>query len=90
MNAADDLAILYADFGETVTVDGNQITAIFDGGYIEQGVASTQPSLRCRASDLAGVAIGDTAVRGAVNYIIRRMEPLAPDELEIRLVLEKQ
>lgn len=85
-----DLAGLYADFGESVTVAAATITAIFDGGYADAlDMAGTQPTLRCRASDVASVAHGAAVVRAGVNYTVRGKQPLAPDELETRLVLER-
>jgi hypothetical protein len=88
---APSLALIYAQFGEPVTIAGSPVTAIFDGGFINAlDVSSTQPSLRCRNADIAGVAVGATVVRGAVNYLVRVIEPVAPDELEKRLVLERQ
>lgn len=91
MDFAPSLALLYAQFGEPVTVAGSPVVAIFDGGYLASlDVQGTQPSLRCRAADVASVAVGATVVRGATSYLVRVIEPLAPDELEKRLVLERQ
>lgn len=91
MDAVDDLAIFYADFGETVTVRGIARTCIFDGGYIaEFGVASNQPSLRSLAADALVDEVGDTVVRAGVSYVLRGIQPIAPDELEVRLILERQ
>lgn len=90
MNFAADLPAFYFDFGETVTVAGASITAIFGGGYAEvEGVAGTRPTLRCRATDVAAVSVGAAVVRGAVSYVVRGIEPLAPDELEVLLILER-
>jgi hypothetical protein len=85
------LALIYAQFGEPVTIAGSPVTAIFDGGYIAAlDVQSTAPALRCRASDIAAVAVGATVARAGVSYVVRAIEPVAPDELEKRLVLERQ
>lgn len=90
MSFAADLPAFYADFGETVTVAGSQITAIWSGGYVEvDGVAGTRPLLRCRASDVAAVSVGATVLRGAVSYTVRGIQPVAPDELETVLILER-
>jgi len=89
--AAAALAENYAVLGELVTVDGDDITAIFDGGYAESlDAAGTAPSLRCIAADVAAVAVGDTVVRDGITYKVRNLLPIAPDELETRLVLERQ
>lgn len=90
MQFASHLAALYATFGEPVTVAGSPITAIFDGGYAEAaGVAGTQPSLRCRASDVAAVVRGAAVVRASVNYTVVNIEPLPPDQIETRLILQR-
>jgi hypothetical protein len=85
------LALIYAQFGEPVTIAGAPVSAIFDGGYVSAlDVQSTAPSLRCRTADIGAVAVGATVVRGAITYLVRAIEPVAPDELERRLVLERQ
>lgn len=89
MTFATDLAAAYAQQGESVTVDGTAVTAFFDGGYVDVlGVAGRMLSLRCMTSDVAGVAVGDTVVRGAVSYTVREVQTIPPDELETRLGLE--
>lgn len=83
------LAALYATHGELVTVAGSPITAIYDGGYVgSHGVACTQPSLRCMAADVVSVTIDAAVVRGSVSYTVRGIEPMPPDEMETRLILE--
>jgi hypothetical protein len=91
VNFAGDLSAFYADFGESVTVAGSSISAIFDSGYGEAAgiVAGTVPRLRCRASDVSGVAIGAAVVRAGTNYTVRGREAVPPDELETVLVLER-
>lgn len=85
-----DLSAFYADFGEPVTVAGSPLTAIYSGGYLETlGVAGTAPFLRCIASDVVGVMPGAPVVRAGVNYTLRERQPVAPDELEVILVLER-
>lgn len=90
MTFADDLPALYADFGETVTIAGASAVAIFNGGYAEaEDVAGTNPSLRCKASDVSGTAIGATVVRAGVTYTVRGKQPIPPDEVETVLILER-
>lgn len=90
MSFVGDLSAFYADFGESVTVAGSPITAIFSGGYAEAlDVAGTQPTLRCIAADVSGVALGAAVVRAGVNYTVRGKQPVAPDELETVLILER-
>ena len=84
------LAGAYAALGESVTVDGSSVTAIFDAGYADAfDVSGTALSLRCITSDVSGVAVGDAVVRAAVNYTVRAIQPIAPDALETRLILER-
>lgn len=91
MDAADDLAIFYQHFGEAVTVRGIARTCIFDGGYVDVlGVAATQPTLRSMAADAIADEAGDAVVRKGTTYAIRDIQPIAPDELEVRLILERQ
>ena len=90
MNVTADLSQLYADFGEPVTIAGAPVTAIFDGGYVAAlDVASTTPTLRCIASTVASVTEGAAVVRAGTNYVVRGIEPIAPDERETRLILER-
>lgn len=90
MTFASDLAAAYAQEGETVTVDGADVKAFFDAGYLDAlGVAGTQLSLRCVASTVSGVAIGDSVVRDGTTYTVRDMQTIWPDELETRLILER-
>jgi 2-methylisocitrate lyase-like PEP mutase family enzyme len=88
MDVAADLSALYAAHAEPVTVDTVPVRAFFDGGYAEAfDAAGTAPSLRCIAADVAGVAVGDAVVRAGVNYTVRNVLLLPPDEMEVRLVL---
>jgi hypothetical protein len=91
MDFAPSLALIYATFGEPVTIAAAPLTAIFDGGYADAlAVQGTAPSLRVRTSDAASIAVGATVLRGATTYVVRVIEPVAPDELEKRLILERQ
>lgn len=90
MTFATDLAAAYAAQAETVSVGTASVAAFFDGGYGEAyDVAGTFPSLRCIASDVSAVAVGATVVRDGVTYTVRNRLPIAPDELETRLILER-
>ena len=90
MSFASDLAALYGDFSETVTISGNAVTAIYDGGYAEAlDATGIRPTLRCIASTVVSVSVGATLVRNGVTYTVRGKEPIAPDELETRLILER-
>lgn len=90
MSFSSDLAGLYGDFSETVTINGSAASGIFDGGYSETlDVAGTRPTLRCIASAVVSVNAGATVIRNGVTYTVRGKEPIAPDELETRLILER-
>lgn len=90
MSFATDLPSLYSDFGESCTIAGNAVTAIFDGGFVQAfDVSGTQPTLRCIKSTVASVTVGAAVVRAGVNYVVRGIELIAPDELETRLILER-
>lgn len=91
MDFAPSLALIYAQFGEPVLVAGFPVTAIFDGGYADAlSVQGTLPAIRVRAADVSAVTVGASVVRGTTTYLVRVIEPVAPDELEKRLVLERQ
>ena len=80
-----------SEFAEVLTIGTSTASCIFDGGYAETlDAAGIAPSLFCIRSSVTGVAIGDTTVRGGVTYTIRNILPEPPDEVMVRLVLEKQ
>jgi hypothetical protein len=88
-NAVAALRINYAVLGELITVAGETVKAFFESGYAESfDVAGTAPTVRCIAADVPTVEVGDAVVRDGTSYTVRNVIPLAPDELELRLVLE--
>lgn len=53
------------------TINGNAAGVLFDNAYIESnGVASRDPIVHAKESDLAGVPLGAPVVLNAVNYKI--------------------
>jgi hypothetical protein len=93
MSFADDLTIMYADFGEAVTIDSVSKRVIFDRGWVDAGglgVAGNDPSCRVASASAAAITNASTLVRGATTYKVRRIEPIPPDEAETRLILEEQ
>ena len=66
-------------FGQAVTVAGQSVQAVFDNGFalgsVGIGMAGTQPTLRMLTADLPADPVGQTAVVGAVNYLIAAHEP---------------
>ncbi len=74
-----DLAL--ADWGETVTVGGAEITAIFDEPFaaaspFDHGVESSGPQISCRTSDLPDGTDHGTAVtvRGSSYTVSGRQD----------------
>jgi hypothetical protein len=65
--------------GKVVTVAGQSVQAVFDNGFslgsVGIGMAGTQPTLRMLTADLPADPVGQTAVVGAVNYLIAAHEP---------------
>lgn len=85
-----DLSAAYSVLGESVTVDGSAVTAIFDTGYADAfDVAGQATSLRCISTDVSSTSVGDSVVRDAVTYTVRAIRPIAPDAAETRLILER-
>lgn len=71
VETADDRAAMLADFGEVVTVDGANVTAIIDREYIESlDVQGYRPVLYVRTVDITGADEGDAVVAGGVNYTV--------------------
>ena len=80
------------DFALDATYDGaTAVRVIFDNAYLEGvDIAGTNPVATGKASDFpAGTCIGKTLLVGAVNYIIRRREPV-DDGLFVQLQLEQE
>lgn len=85
-----DLAAMYAEWGEAVTLDGTPRSAILD---LDQGeafaVAGPELALRCIAAEVESLAVGAAAVVRGVSYRVRVNELLGPAGLERRLRLER-
>jgi hypothetical protein len=91
VNVLDDLAASYEALGEPAVVAGSPpIIVIFSGGQVDAiTLAAPQRMLRCRASDAAAVTEGAPVVFRGRSFTVRAMEPVAPDELETMLILER-
>jgi len=79
-------------FAVDATYDGaTAVRVIFDNAYLGQvDIAGTNPVATGKASDFpAGTCIGKALAINAVNYIIRRREPV-DDGLFVQLQLEQQ
>lgn len=77
---ADRLAML-RDFGVTVTHSGGSFTAIFDRAFEllqfegVAGVATTQPRLLARTSDVSALARGTALTVDGVNFKLEEHQP---------------
>jgi len=73
-NSADLLAML-GDFGQTVTVSEDDITAIYDEDYVESlDIAGVRPLLHCRSTDVADVIQGDDVEVAGVDYLVAKVQ----------------
>jgi len=80
----DDLLEIFTDNGETISVNGVDIKAIFDADYFEllgseqAGVQGTRPGAECRTSDVSAVSVGDPVIVDGVSYTVIRPEKKGP------------
>lgn len=80
-----DRSAFLADFGQAITIaDGSPtetFTAIFDNAYITAefgaavGVASREPVLLARTTDVSSLANDTSLTIGGVSYLLKRQEP---------------
>jgi hypothetical protein len=75
MAFTEDLTVFLADFGETVTLDGVSVTAVFDVEYVRAdagplGMASTSPALTVPTDSVPASPIGKPVVARSVSYTI--------------------
>jgi hypothetical protein len=66
-------------FGQTVTLNGESVTAVFDDGYrmanVGIGMSGTQPALTMLTADVEGDPVGQTVVVGDDEYTVATHEP---------------
>ncbi len=88
----DDTA-LYADvMGEAMTLNGSPVQAIFDSQsetVADEGVVTLTPAVTLAASAAPSAAVGQSLVRQAVTYTVRRVLRLPPDGAMLRLELTR-
>lgn len=75
-----DRANFLADFGESVTVSGNAITAMMDNEWLSEAVGgleidSLEPALLCRATDVSSSVNGDAVTARGTAYTIKDTQP---------------
>lgn len=76
----ENTAAFFADFGQSATVGGVVVSAIFDAAYSPgtvgvTGMASSQPMLTLPTANVPANPVGTAVVVGAVNYTIGAHEP---------------
>lgn len=95
MSVDTDISTFYGDewtstatltHGVTVT----SISVIFDraGAVVQAGemeVQTAAPAARCKATDVASAAEGDTLVISSATYYVVRVEPLNTEETLLHL-----
>lgn len=80
MPFTEDLTVFLADFGETVTLNGVAVTAVFDADYASAGagplgLASTSPALTVPTASVPASPVGKPAVVRGVSYTIAEHHP---------------
>lgn len=87
MAFAEDLTVLFADFGEAVLVNGTAAVGIFNTStdLAQSAVLADGPSLELPATVAA--AEGQTVVVRSVNYRVRQVLDQPPDGRLRTLVL---
>ncbi len=76
----ENTAAFFADFGQTVTVGGASVSAIFDNGYAlgsvgPIGMASSQPMLTLATANVPASPVGTAVVVAGTNYTVGAHEP---------------
>lgn len=81
-NLAADVSALMADFGQTVTLDGASVTAIFDNAFAlvdaggdGPGLASSAPALTLPSASVPASPVGKAATVGATSYTVTAHHP---------------
>jgi hypothetical protein len=93
ISIAGDLPGIYDVFADPITINGNGRRGIQVDGFVDPGgfgVSSTRPTMRVIASENFGLAAGAVLVHAGVTYRVFDLQPIEPDKLETRLVLERQ
>lgn len=91
MAFTEDTSIFLADFGESCTLAGAAVMAMFDSQTIDAlgGVLTTEPSALVPTSAVPSAAAGQAFVRGSVTYTVRAVRAEPPDGAFTRLTLAR-
>ena len=92
MAFAEDLTPFFStdDFADAATLDGEDVTGIFDGAYIDPlDVESSGPVFELPTADAAGAVHGSTLViatgNGAGTYKVRGVKPDGTGVTQLKL-----
>lgn len=77
MGFVEDLDVYLYDFGVSVVVGGETLTAIFDDEYADGlEVEGSNPRLVCKDADLpADLAHGTVVTYGTQTFVVRGIQP---------------
>lgn len=79
MPFTEDLSAFLADFGETVTLDGVSVAAIFDAEYatadVGFDVSVSGPALTLPTTSVPAAPVGKAAVVQSVTYSVAEHKP---------------
>lgn len=79
MAFAEDFTVYLADFGESVTLDGVTVTAIFDEAYVTAsaglGLAATSPALVLPSDSVPATPEGAAVVVRGASYSVAEHRP---------------
>lgn len=70
----EDIDVYLTAFGETVTVDGVDITAIVDTEYsalnLGIGIESSEPQITCKSTDVSAAVEGTPVTMRSTSYAV--------------------
>lgn len=79
MAFTEDFTVFLADFDESVTIDGETVTAIFDEEYVTAsaglGLASTSPALVLPSASVPASPEGKAVVVRGASYTVAEHRP---------------
>jgi len=80
MSFIEPISSFFADFAQTVTLDGASVSAIFDNDYElaeigSVGMSASGPALTLATADVPADPVGASAVVGSTSYIVAEHRP---------------